>query len=171
MVVPYLQDDDDVESGGSELPPVAAETPDEPEVQDYAAPVDDVEPAEDRVAQAEPPFVVDTAPVEAVSDEPPRYEDAPVSAEEVPAAPLFAEAEARPKTRIEDLTEAIQMYPNSPTNYILRAELLFDKEDYKAAADDFYVGLRLALSAVEHAEWGYIYEALIERAYACLKRC
>src|SRR4051812_6637381 len=66
--------------------------------------------------------------------------------------------------RIDVLTTAIEKNPEAPVNYVLRGEMLLDGGDLDLAADDFHKALVLAQSRAEGANWGYIYQALADRA-------
>ncbi len=119
----------------------------------------------DLSAQAEPPFAIS-----AIAEPPPAV-NVPRADVFPPTPPEFQEPPEPPeKSRLEELTDAIKAFPNSPTNYILRAEVLYALRDYEASAQDFYTGWKLAREAAQTADWGYIYEALIERAEAGLHR-
>jgi tetratricopeptide (TPR) repeat protein len=73
-------------------------------------------------------------------------------------------------SRVEFLTMAIEAYPDSPVNYVLRGEALADVGDYGLAAEDFQKALELADTQAEGANWGYIYQALADRAREGLRR-
>jgi Tfp pilus assembly protein PilF len=68
------------------------------------------------------------------------------------------------------LTEAIERYPDSPVNYVLRGEALLDGGDKDLAADDFMKALALAEPRADTANWGYINRALADRARDGLRR-
>lgn len=76
-----------------------------------------------------------------------------------------------PESRYVALTEAIARYPNAPSNYVLRGELLLEVGEHGAAAQDFEAALALAEKNAESADWGYITMALMERARSGLRRC
>jgi hypothetical protein len=82
-------------------------------------------------------------------------------------------AEALPPmlSRLELLTKAIADQPEAPANYVIRGELLLDAEDYALAAQDFETALSLAQPLAESSNWGYINQALIDRARQGLRQC
>jgi len=73
-------------------------------------------------------------------------------------------------SRVDVLTEAIERYPDSPVNYVLRGEALLEGGDNDLAADDFVKALALAEPRAETANWGYISRALADRARDGLRR-
>ena len=82
-------------------------------------------------------------------------------------------AEALPPmlNRLETLNGAIENYPEAPANYVIRGELLLEAEDYALAAQDFETALSLAQPLAESSNWGYINQALIDRARQGLRQC
>lgn len=74
-------------------------------------------------------------------------------------------------TRLEELTAAIERYPDAPSNYVYRGELLLEEGYFEGAAADFEKALGIADSLAESANWGYIYRGLADRAREGLRRC
>jgi hypothetical protein len=72
--------------------------------------------------------------------------------------------------RLQRLTRTIELYPDTPSNYVLRGELLIDAGYNDKAADDFQKAIELSEAQAESADWGYIHRALIDRAIEGLKR-
>lgn len=69
--------------------------------------------------------------------------------------------------RLRDLDEAIQRAPVEPASYLLRAELLLERNrrgDDEAAAVDFYRAAVLAAEQVETQDWGIDAQMLRDRA-------
>ena len=66
--------------------------------------------------------------------------------------------------RIEALTRAIEQYPNTPTNYVLRGEVYLTIKQHSLAAADFHRALGLAEARVDELPWGYANAAVIDRA-------
>jgi hypothetical protein len=66
--------------------------------------------------------------------------------------------------RIGRLTSAIELYPDSPTNYTLRGELYLETQDYALAAEDFRYALKIALEQVESEDWGIVAQTIQDRA-------
>ena len=75
------------------------------------------------------------------------------------------------RSMLDELTEAIEHYPDAPANYVLRGELLLDEGQPALAAQDFQRALELADPLAESANWGYINEALADRAREGLRHC
>ncbi|MCC7445835.1 MAG: hypothetical protein IT324_00390 [Anaerolineae bacterium] len=73
-------------------------------------------------------------------------------------------------SRVDVLTAAIERYPDSPVNYVLRGEALLEGGDNDLAAEDFVKALELAEPRAETANWGYISRALADRARDGLRR-
>ncbi len=73
-------------------------------------------------------------------------------------------------SRVDVLTDAIDRYPDSPVNYVLRGEALLEGGDSDLAADDFMKALELAEPRAETANWGYLSRALADRARDGLRR-
>ena len=73
--------------------------------------------------------------------------------------------------RLDLLTRAIEAHPEAPANYVIRGELLLEAEDYELAAQDFETALSLAQPLAESSNWGYINQALIDRARQGLRQC
>ena len=59
--------------------------------------------------------------------------------------PTRTERENQLVRRISRLSNAIELYPDSPTNYTLRGELFLETGDYELAAEDFRRALELAI--------------------------
>ena len=70
-----------------------------------------------------------------------------------------------------ELTVAIVRYPEAPANYVLRAELYIAEGRLDLAAEDFRRALSLADPLAQSANWGYINEALADRAREGLRAC
>ncbi|HLY24927.1 MAG TPA: hypothetical protein VKQ72_01220 [Aggregatilineales bacterium] len=66
--------------------------------------------------------------------------------------------------RLERLSLLIEEYPDEASNYVLRGEIFLDGGMTEQAADDFRKALDLADSQAKTANWGYILEALADRA-------
>src|SRR5450432_1604480 len=72
-------------------------------------------------------------------------------------------------TRIDMLSESIERYPEAPSNYVIRGEALLDEGQNEWAAHDFTTALQLAEAQARTANWGYIYQALYDRAQEGLR--
>jgi tetratricopeptide (TPR) repeat protein len=66
--------------------------------------------------------------------------------------------------RLEDLFSAIAANPDSPTNYVLRAELYLQKGEYELAIDDFEIAQKLASERLAVDNWGLIAQVMQDRA-------
>lgn len=67
--------------------------------------------------------------------------------------------------RINRLSAAVELYPDSPTNYVLRGELYLEMGDYALAKNDFERALELALRQTETDDWGIVAQAVQDRAH------
>ena len=81
---------------------------------------------------------------------------------------------ARPQSvnelRIEALTQAIERYPNTPTNYVLRGEVYLALNQHTLAGADFNRALTLAEAHVDELPWGYATAAFVDRAQNGLRQ-
>ncbi len=73
------------------------------------------------------------------------------------------QAEERAR-RLRELNVAIELFPNSPSNYVLRGELYLEAGANELAADDFHRALELAVKQVETQLWGVVAQAIQDRA-------
>ena len=104
------------------------------------------------------------APVEQAGAVQPDQQEQPV--------PQTQEAVASPEQiLLEELTDAIERYPEAPANYVLRGELYLAEGRRDLAAEDFRRALSLADPLAQSANWGYINEALADRAREGLRAC
>lgn len=67
--------------------------------------------------------------------------------------------------RISRLSAAVELHPDSPTNFVLRGELYLEMGDYALAKDDFERALELAVSQTEIDDWGIVAQAVQDRAH------
>jgi len=92
--------------------------------------------------------------------------------EPLPAeSPVISRSGESAPSLLDELTEAIERYPDAPANYVLRGELLLDEGQPALAAQDFQRALELADPLAESANWGYINGALADRAREGLRHC
>ena len=95
-----------------------------------------------------------------------------VESESVEQPLPLAEVPFKPApTQVEIFTQAIEHYPQSPVNYLLRAEALIEHGDEEAAIDDLRQVLALAEAEMQKSEWGYINQTYVDRAHEALGRC
>lgn len=73
--------------------------------------------------------------------------------------------------RLYLLNRAIERYPDAPSNYVMRGELLLASSDIEGARHDFEMAIELAETRAESANWGYINRALVDRARERLRQC
>lgn len=66
--------------------------------------------------------------------------------------------------RLTYLSQAVQRYPDNPTNYVLRGELYMELGRYEAAHADFTHALACARVAVQEHRWGFVSQAMQDRA-------
>lgn len=66
--------------------------------------------------------------------------------------------------RLRQLNAAIELYPQVPVNYLLRAEYFLEDQRYHLAQDDFQQTLRLARKEMVRRQWGITEQIIIDRA-------
>ena len=72
-------------------------------------------------------------------------------------------------TRVKELTQAIERYPQSPVNYVLRGEAHWDEGHGLEALRDFQAALKLAES--RDTTWEFVNRSILDRARQGLRRC
>ena len=98
--------------------------------------------------------------------------ETPEQLDSLPEQILAISHDDKPKRSVlDELTAAIEHYPGAPSNYVLRGELYLDVRLFTLAAQDFQKALELADPLAESANWGYINEALADRAREGLRQC
>lgn len=68
------------------------------------------------------------------------------------------------ETRLRYLDRAIEGSPDAAVNFVLRGEYWLEVGDWEQAAQDFEQALALANAALTTSEWGYLEQALVDRA-------
>ncbi len=66
--------------------------------------------------------------------------------------------------RLVALDAAIEQYPDTPTNFVLRGELYLQLGESELAALDFQRALELAQPQIEQNDWGIVAQAMQDRA-------
>lgn len=72
--------------------------------------------------------------------------------------------------RIAELSDMIGQEPDAPANHVFRGELYLQAGQLEAAADDFQRALDMASEQTQAAQWGFISQALQDRAFAGLEK-
>ncbi|MEZ4668854.1 MAG: hypothetical protein R3E39_13175 [Anaerolineae bacterium] len=72
--------------------------------------------------------------------------------------------------RLNDLTDAIAMSPETASNYVLRGELYLEMREYQLAEADFQQGYDLAVAQFETADWGVMEQVMRDRALMGLQK-
>ncbi len=128
------------------------------------------EPINENASEKAAPTEISAAPVE--SAEPEAVIETGIDTE--PVTPALGERETRNLAelidRVGELTSAIERFPDSPANYVLRGEMFLEGGDNDLAVTDFETAIRLAEHKAQTADWGYIYRALADRAREGLRR-
>lgn len=70
----------------------------------------------------------------------------------------------RHQRRLEDLFTAMTANPDSPANYVLRAELYLQMGKYDLAVADFEIAQKLASEHLAVDNWGLIAQVMQDRA-------
>lgn len=104
----------------------------------------------------------------------------PIQTLDVPLAPPVPEPEPslvgrllgrrRDQDHLYRLSGAIDRYPDSPSNYVLRGELYLKVGETALAEADFRQALSLAQADYETSRWGLVAQALQDRARAGLTK-
>ena len=72
--------------------------------------------------------------------------------------------------RLNHLTQAIDDNPEAYVNYVLRAELYMQIREYALAHADFQRAYDLSDTQFELADWGFLEQAIRDRALAGLEK-
>jgi hypothetical protein len=72
--------------------------------------------------------------------------------------------------RLDDLNLGIELYPQNPTNYVLRGELFLEQHQEELARSDFETALQLANEQVISDRWGLVAQSVQDRAIMGLRR-
>lgn len=72
--------------------------------------------------------------------------------------------------RMRELTQAIEQYPETAVNYLLRGELHLDMKQYDLAQEDLEKALELAQAQFEVDRWGVSAQSTMDRAKHGLRR-
>jgi tetratricopeptide (TPR) repeat protein len=72
--------------------------------------------------------------------------------------------------RLRSLSLAIEKYPDTPANYVLRGELYLDVGEHELAAADFQRALEQAAAQFETSDWGGIAQVMRDRAESGLAK-
>jgi tetratricopeptide (TPR) repeat protein len=78
--------------------------------------------------------------------------------------PTPEERRIRQQQRLEELNQALTLYPETPATYVLRGELYLEMGEAELAADDFGRALGIASAQVETDDWGFISQVMQDRA-------
>jgi hypothetical protein len=82
---------------------------------------------------------------------------------------LFAPDQTVRAERLRQLNWAVSVYPDVPTNYVLRGELLLGAGDTVGAIADFRRALELAAEQAVTEDWGVVAQSVQDRALADLR--
>lgn len=81
----------------------------------------------------------------------------------------------KPKRRVTPqvslLTHLIQAAPDEPVHYLLRGEEWLSCGEPEAARADFEAARDRAGALLIESDWGYVYQAYLDRAEAGLRQC
>jgi hypothetical protein len=72
--------------------------------------------------------------------------------------------------QLTELNRAINTYPDAAVNYVLRGEVYAELGEYALAKADFEHGLMLAEAQFAGSDWGFLAQALRDRALVGLDR-
>jgi hypothetical protein len=66
--------------------------------------------------------------------------------------------------RLRLLNRAVEQYPNAAVNYVLRGEYWLEQGDFQQAEADFSAAIALGMADLETSDWGFVQQALVDRA-------
>lgn len=72
--------------------------------------------------------------------------------------------------RLRLLNRAIEQHPNAAVNYVMRGEYWLAANQPEAARADFEQAILLGQAELETSDWGYLQQALIDRARQGLRQ-
>jgi tetratricopeptide (TPR) repeat protein len=169
-----LSDDVVADMLDEDEPPYVAESPTEADSVVWPVIYGDPLPEDETVDAREAEFASHPQIVEPPVDDEATTDGEPAAAEvamdalplEVSRDGLFGRWIARPKyaKRLRELNQAITTYPESPSNYVVRAELYLKVGEYAQAVADFQQALALAETQIESSSWGLVAQAVQDRA-------
>lgn len=74
------------------------------------------------------------------------------------------------ESRLLAFNDGIAMQPDTAGNYVLRGELLLQLGEAALAAADFRAALELTAAQLQTDDWGFVTQALQDRALVGLKK-
>jgi tetratricopeptide (TPR) repeat protein len=74
------------------------------------------------------------------------------------------EKRAERQERMRELTQAIEQYPETAVNYLLRGELHLEMKQYDLAQEDLEKALELAQINFDEEPWGLTAQSTMDRA-------
>ena len=80
------------------------------------------------------------------------------------------EKRADQQERMRDLTRAIEQFPETAVNYLLRGELHLEMKQYDLAQEDLEMALELAEANFDEERWGLNAQSTMDRAKRGLQR-
>lgn len=81
-----------------------------------------------------------------------------------------SEKRAEQYQRLRDITQAIEQFPETAVNYLLRGELHLEMKQYDLAREDLQTALELAQAQFEDERWGLTAQSTMDRAKYGLQR-
>ena len=83
---------------------------------------------------------------------------------------LPGEKSAEQQQSLHDLTEAIEQFPDTAVNYLLRGELYIAMKQHNLAQEDLQKALELAQMQFEDDRWGISAQLTMDRAKFALQK-
>lgn len=80
-----------------------------------------------------------------------------------------AERESERAASVRELSVMLELYPDTPSLYLVRGELFYRRKDYALAKSDFQRAVDLAESDLSQKDWAIIDQAVADRARQWLK--
>jgi tetratricopeptide (TPR) repeat protein len=66
--------------------------------------------------------------------------------------------------RLRLLNRVIEQHPDAAVNYVLRGEYWLEQGDFQQAEADFLAAIVLGQAELETSDWGFLQQALVDRA-------
>lgn len=80
------------------------------------------------------------------------------------------ERDAENRRRMAEFDRMIEIYPDSPANYVLRGELQLKSRHIAPAMSDFQKAIELAEQQIHQSDWGVVAQAVYDRAQRGLEK-
>lgn len=84
--------------------------------------------------------------------------------------PSALERAADAAERLMQWSDAVALYPDAPTAWVMRGEIYLETRQFDLAAEDFHYALNLCRVEFENTAWGFTAQVMQDRALAGLEQ-